>query len=108
MKRDCRRNQSLCFLALDSTGSSIEVDGSFCIPAGHSFDHNAAQSAWFLNIQSSSGAYCCDVGARLQIHVYEPGDKMLLTIDPLLSATKARPHIKHTITLLDPVAGQLL
>ena len=37
--------------------------------------------------------------------VYEPSDKLLLTIDPLISTTKARPHIRHTITLLDPVAG---
>ena len=50
---------------------------------------------------------CCAIGARVQMRVYEPADKLLLTIDPLLNLSKVRSHIKHTITLLDPVAGQL-
>lgn len=45
-------------------------------------------------------------GARVQMSVYKPADKLLLTVDPLISASKARPHIKHTITLLDPAAGR--
>lgn len=40
------------------------------------------------------------------MRVCEPADKMLLTAEPLLSASKTRPYIMHTITLLDPAAGQ--
>ncbi len=40
--------------------------------------------------------------------VHEPADHLLLTIDPLFSASTVTSRIKHTITLLDPAKGLLI
>lgn len=44
-------------------------------------------------------------GARVQMAVHEPADQLLLTIHPLLTSSRVRSCIKHTITLLDPAQG---
>ena len=50
---------------------------------------------------------CLIAGACVHMAVHEPADHLLLTVEPLMSATQARARVKHTITLLDPANGTL-
>ncbi|KAL3142365.1 hypothetical protein ABBQ38_002702 [Trebouxia sp. C0009 RCD-2024] len=45
-------------------------------------------------------------GARVQMAIYEPADKLLLTVEPLFSTSTVSSRIKHTITLLDPARDE--
>ena len=71
---------------------------------------SAIAACLFTAYSMTSAAAAHDVmlpaGARVQMAVHEPADQLLLTIDPLFSATRVSSRIKHTITVLEPATGE--